>query len=327
MVQPSQVTSPRVTVSLAVYNVAPYLRACIDSILEQSMADLEVIAVDDGSTDGSGAILESYSDPRMRVLHQHNQGLGATRRRILSEARGEFIAVMDGDDVNLPRRFSRQVAFLDEHPEVAVVGGQIIEMDEEGHPLCEIPSLPAYPKNFLCSLCNASSMYRRIAALEAGNYSAHFARYQDNELLSRMLVGQMAANLPPPPVLLVRIRRGGLTTLKDHGARRYASFIRRQLKELQRDPNYKTPPEEVARMKHVNQRLVERYDSQLSPCWIEARYSCRLGRSALRAGNWRLAIRHYSRSIRQQPVQWLAYTGLFRAALRIGKARSQFESP
>lgn len=92
---------PKFSIIIPVYNVEPYLRECLDSVLAQTFADWEAICVDDGSTDGSGAILDEYAakDPRFRVLHQKNAGVGQARNAGLEVAKGTWIGFLDADDV------------------------------------------------------------------------------------------------------------------------------------------------------------------------------------------------------------------------------------
>ena len=92
---------PRFSIIVPVYNVAPYLRECLDSVCRQSLTDWECICVDDGSTDGSDLILDEYAtkDPRFRGIHQPNGGEGAARNAGLAVARGEWIVFLDGDDL------------------------------------------------------------------------------------------------------------------------------------------------------------------------------------------------------------------------------------
>lgn len=113
---------PRITVLLPVYNGMPHVRHAVDSLLAQTLQDFVLHIVDDGSTDGTATYLDTIDDPRVKITHQHNSGLAVTLNRMIAEADTEFLARMDADDVCLPERFSRQVDFLDHHPEVAVVG-------------------------------------------------------------------------------------------------------------------------------------------------------------------------------------------------------------
>jgi glycosyltransferase involved in cell wall biosynthesis len=93
-------SSPKVSVIIAVYNSAQFLRQCIDSILVQTLQDFELICVNDGSTDDSGAILDDYAqkDARVRVIHQENAGAGPSRNRGIAEAKGEYLSLLDSDD-------------------------------------------------------------------------------------------------------------------------------------------------------------------------------------------------------------------------------------
>ena len=93
--------NPLISVIVPIYNVAPYLRACLDSLAAQTMKEIEIVMIDDGSTDGSGAIADEYvssSFPIFRVIHTANGGVSAARNRGIDEARGEWIMFVDGDD-------------------------------------------------------------------------------------------------------------------------------------------------------------------------------------------------------------------------------------
>lgn len=92
--------NPFFSIIIPVYNVAPYLRECLDSVLAQTFTDWEAICVDDGSTDGSGAILDEYAarDGRFKVIHQKNAGVSAARNKALQSALGEWVTFLDGDD-------------------------------------------------------------------------------------------------------------------------------------------------------------------------------------------------------------------------------------
>ena len=88
------------SIIIPVYNVAPYLRECLDSVLAQTLTDWEAICIDDGSTDGSGAILDEYAakDKRFKVIHQKNAGVSAARNSGIDAATGEYVTFLDGDD-------------------------------------------------------------------------------------------------------------------------------------------------------------------------------------------------------------------------------------
>ncbi|HVF54668.1 MAG TPA: glycosyltransferase [Pyrinomonadaceae bacterium] len=112
----------RVSVVIPLYDKAPYVRRALDSIAAQTFKDFEVIVVDDGSTDGGGAVVAAFDDARVRLVRQSNAGPGAARNRGIAEARGELLAFLDADDVWLPRFLEESVRLLDEYgPDVASV--------------------------------------------------------------------------------------------------------------------------------------------------------------------------------------------------------------
>lgn len=126
---------PKLSVILPVYNGEKYLHAAIESILAQSFTDFEMLVMNDGSTDGSAAIISSFNDPRVIAIeNEKNRGLIYTLNRGIDLAKGEFIARMDADDIALPERFARQIELL-EKEDVAMVATTVKLIDEEGNPL------------------------------------------------------------------------------------------------------------------------------------------------------------------------------------------------
>jgi len=119
--------SPRVSVLLPVRNAAPWLAASLQSLMRQTETEFEVVAIDDGSTDASGEILEQAArrNRRMIVRHTRREGLPAALNRALSLAHAPWIARHDADDLSHRRRFERQLAWLDSHPEIDVIGTQL----------------------------------------------------------------------------------------------------------------------------------------------------------------------------------------------------------
>lgn len=118
---------PKVTVLMSVYNGEKYLREAINSILNQTFKDFEFLIIDDGSTDSSRDIISSYGDPRIRLLgNEKNMGLTRSLNKGLTLAKGEYIARMDADDMSTYDRLEKQVAYMDTHPEKALLGGSAI---------------------------------------------------------------------------------------------------------------------------------------------------------------------------------------------------------
>ena len=189
-------TEPRISVIMSVYNNEAYLAAAIESILEQTFGDFEFLIVDDGSTDGSGPIMDSYAarDARIRVTHQRNQGLVASLNRMIYEARAPLIARKDGDDIAMPERLARQLAFLDEHPDHGVVGSWTRCIDETGaerqelcrdHPTSHEALLDSLDRGPL--LCHSSVVMRADILRSVGGYRPQYRHCEDYDLWLRLV--------------------------------------------------------------------------------------------------------------------------------------------
>jgi glycosyltransferase involved in cell wall biosynthesis len=113
---------PQVSVILGVYNAGDFLRPAIESILNQTFADFEFIIINDGSSDGSDAVIRSYADTRIRYFNQPNAGSRQTLNTAIGLAQGTYIARMDHDDISLPERLQQQVTFLEQHRDHILVG-------------------------------------------------------------------------------------------------------------------------------------------------------------------------------------------------------------
>jgi Glycosyl transferase family 2 len=195
--------APQVSVVLPIYNGEAFLAAAIDSILGQSFRDFELIAIDDGSTDGTAAILDAVRDPRLRVICQTNAGLAASLNRGISLARGKYIARHDHDDLSLPMRFARQVQFLEENPDCALVGtrAEIRSDDRRATRFHDHPADDAalrFELLFDNPFVHSSVMLRKCAVESVGGYSTDPLRQppEDYELWSRLARCCRVANLP-----------------------------------------------------------------------------------------------------------------------------------
>ena len=199
-------SAPRVSVVMAVHDGARWLREAVDSALGQTLADLELIVVDDGSTDATADILAGYGDPRLSVLRQPRSGLTRSLNRGLRRAAAPLIARLDADDVALPERLARQVEFLDAHPEVALLGTGCREIGPDG----EIRGVYAPPADDAAirrelirrnPFVHSSVVMRRQVVEAAGGYDEAVAVAQDYELWLRLSRAAKLANLPEPLVL------------------------------------------------------------------------------------------------------------------------------
>lgn len=123
---------PLVSVIMSVFNGADYIPYAIESVLNQTFHDFEFIIINDGSTDGTSEILNTYHDSRLVVVERKNLGLSVSLNEALSYARGQYIARMDADDVALPNRLELQFNYMEQHPSVGILGGQAFTIDEDG---------------------------------------------------------------------------------------------------------------------------------------------------------------------------------------------------
>lgn len=210
-------SAPKVSVVMAVYNGLPYLAAAVDSILRQTMEDLELIIVDDGSTDDSAAVIAGYEkqDARIRVLHQQNAGLAAARNAGIALARGEFIAMMDSDDESLPARLEKQAGFLRANPDVAAVACRCVLIDAEGRalkvqrertPLQEAGLPLEVQVRRVIVQTNQTVMLRAKVAGDMGGmvYRPFFTVLQDFDLSFRLAEKHRLANLNGAPLYRYR---------------------------------------------------------------------------------------------------------------------------
>src|SRR2546430_5343490 len=135
----TRVSVPAVSVLMPVYNGAPWVRDAVASVLAQTAGDLELIAIDDGSTDGTRDLLAGVKDRRLRVTRQARAGLTPALNRALAVARAPLVARLDADDVARPERLRRPRAVLDAHPGVRLLGTRARAIDAEGRAGAGIP--------------------------------------------------------------------------------------------------------------------------------------------------------------------------------------------
>lgn len=198
--------NPAVTVAMSVYNGERFLAEAIESVLAQTFGDFEFLILDDGSRDGTRAIIESFAarDSRIRPISRENRGLIASLNQLLAEARAPLVARMDADDVCMPERFARQVAFLESHPDHAVVGTWYEEIDQSGlrgaakhrdNPVGHAEVL-AYIEQGGAPLSHPSVMYRRDVVLSVDGYHGAFRHCEDYDLWLRLASVTRLANIP-----------------------------------------------------------------------------------------------------------------------------------
>jgi len=199
-------SAPSISVAMSVYNGERFLAAAIESVLTQTFSDFEFLILDDGSRDASRAIAAHYAarDPRIRLIARENRGLVASLNELLAGARAPLVARMDADDVSLPERFERQVAYLATQPDVGVLGSWTEDIDENdaAYPL-DAQDHPIDHDQFVTAvdagaplLCHPAVMFRRDLVLSVGGYHPAFRHCEDLDLWLRLASVTRIANLP-----------------------------------------------------------------------------------------------------------------------------------
>ncbi len=195
-------TGPKVSVLLPVWNAERYLAGAIDSVLGQTLADFALLIVDDGSSDGSGALIRRYRDRRIRRI-ENEKNLGVTRSLNLGleQARGRYVARMDADDLCAPERLERQVAFLDAHPRVVLVASRARRIDARGAELGVVATPvdgDTLRRRLRLGNCivHGSVMMRADAVRALGGYDESMERAEDYDLWLRLSERHGIAALP-----------------------------------------------------------------------------------------------------------------------------------
>ncbi len=214
--------SPVISVLMPVYNADRYVAQAVESILRQTFTDFEFLIVDDGSRDRSLTILQHYAakDCRIHLTSRPNTGYVVALNEMLAKATGKYIARMDADDIALPERFAKQVAFLEHNPEFVCVGGGYQVIDKRNRLLLHHLSMPEQDEeNQRLSLmghttiCHPCAMFRRAAIETVGYYEPDLMPTEDLDLWLRLGEVGKLANLNEP-ILQYRFHSGSVSERK-----------------------------------------------------------------------------------------------------------------
>lgn len=194
------IDKPKITVFMAAYNASAYIEDSIASILNQTFGDFELLIVNDGSTDHSVEIIESFTDKRIRLIHNgENRGLVFTRNQLLKEARGTYIAILDSDDISFPDRLQFQYDFMTGHPQIALCGGHALLIDEHGVGLDDKFIVPFHEQLNMVLLfqnpfINSATIFKSAVLKELNGYR-EYAPAEDFELFFRISEKYQIANI------------------------------------------------------------------------------------------------------------------------------------
>lgn len=210
---------------MAAYNSENYISDSIKSILEQSFSDFELLIVNDGSTDQTVAVIEKFNDPRIRLVHNDkNRGLTYTRNVALTEARGEYIAILDSDDIAIKNRLELQYNFFRQHPEYALCGGHGVFINQRAE-LTNNSDLivPVGAEKIKMTLLfentfvNSSVMYKTSIYKELNGYQ-DYAPAEDYELFIRIAEKYPVWNLDQI-LVKYRIHENNISSLREEIAK------------------------------------------------------------------------------------------------------------
>ncbi|MGZ3873791.1 MAG: glycosyltransferase family 2 protein [Mucilaginibacter sp.] len=220
---------PKVTVLMPAYNAGKYIGEAIASVLKQSFTDFELLIVNDGSTDQTVKIINSFHDPRIVLVSQENKGIAAALNLGLSKARAGYIARFDADDVCLPNRLKIQYDFITAYPEYTVIGSAADYMDADGHYIFthhpeghlneEIQQL----KYSVCPFIHSSVFYKKEVVINNGGYNEHAYTYEDHFLWVNILKHEKACNLSQA-LIKVRLNPESITIDEKWRPRRFRSI-------------------------------------------------------------------------------------------------------
>jgi glycosyltransferase involved in cell wall biosynthesis len=302
------VTSPSISVVMPVFDAAPWVEEAVASILAQTHRDLELIAVDDGSTDGSLAVLEQLAkrDARVCVIARPHLGVIAARNEGLRHARGEIVACMDADDVSLPHRLERQAAALARDPGLVCVGGAFEVTDSKGRlinrwaPPRDHDAILAMALTGRSPICGSNAAYRRSAALSIGGYDPEAPFVEDLDLWLRLAGVGRLANLPEV-ISRVRFREDSESAVEQPrqlaNARRIANRARARLGIR----------EEAAELRPWRPLQSRRSQQEFALGWAI---------SAWRIGERRTALRYLARAVALGPFGSPLWTLITRKVTR-----------
>lgn len=228
--------TPLVTVLMPAYNAEKYITAAINSVLQQTFTNFELLVINDGSADSTEAIINSFTDNRIRLINQTNQGVAAALNIGLLNAKAELIARFDADDLCTANRLQLQYDFLSANPDYIIVGADAdyINNDDE---YIFTGRLPAYVNEDIqhlnyarCPFIHSAVMYRKKYILEAGGYNIHAHAFEDHLLWSKIIRQNKTHNLSET-LIKVRLNPASVSIDEKWRTRRFLEIKYRSIRQ------------------------------------------------------------------------------------------------
>jgi glycosyltransferase involved in cell wall biosynthesis len=222
-------SKPTITVLMPAYNAADFIAEAIQSVLAQTFTGFELLIVNDGSIDDTEKIIRSFTDPRIRLINQANQGISAALNTGLAAANADYVARFDADDICYPHRLQEQYTFLVNHPDHCIAGctANYHDMDDNYvftyHPPGITNEQIQQTKMHTCPFIHSGVLYRKQAVLDAGGYDMHAHTFEDHLLWIRVLQHGKAYNIPQT-LLKVRLHPGSVTIDEKWRSKRFSEL-------------------------------------------------------------------------------------------------------
>lgn len=284
-----QTAAPTVSVVVCAYNTAPYIAETLDSLFAQGFSDFEVIVINDGSTDKTADAIQPYLS-RIRYREQPNQGPAAARNAALRLARGQYIAILDSDDLWLPQYLEKMVSLLQAHPEVDLYYPNAVLFGEthfKGRLYQDIypSSQPFTLEKFLTKECSVFGlvMFRREVLEQVGGYDEELRGVEDFDLWLRMLQHGYRFSFTPEVLVKYRRRPASLSA----SSTQYYQQVINTLRKFQASPL--TTPHQ--------RELAERACRK-----VETDKNILLVKQEILAGNYLVAARHLLEVLTERPT-------------------------
>lgn len=248
-----KLNTPLVSITMPAYNAGSFIQETINSVLQQTYSKWELIIVDDGSSDNTLDILNTYEDPRIKIFkHEQNSGVVATRNTALKHAQGTYIAILDSDDVWIDTaKLEKQVSFMEKHPQHGIVGTNITHIDEKGElvgkTLYVTDNIDIRSRILITNQFAHSTVLIRKSVLDKIGGYRDFAPADDLELIMRIGKVSQFANLPIFSTKY-RIHSGGISKT---GKKKMASQIVRIITLYRHDYPSSIPALIKAYIRHI----------------------------------------------------------------------------